>query len=103
MKNKELEYFIKNNFNLTNLSSEIDSESEYLKYVQSKLAERIKFMIRSNMDRLLHILYRIDVPQKDTDKAFELGELNQVSMELARLIINRQLQKVDYAKKFYGK
>jgi hypothetical protein len=100
MINKELTEVIVNNFNLSDFNGELDSESEYLKELQKALSERIIFFIRTDLDRLLQILYRIDVPQQYSDKAFNLGEIGQVGMELAKLIINRQLQKIDYAKKY---
>lgn len=89
------------NFELTSTVNQIDSDSEFLKELQKKLAARIQFFINSNMDKLLHALYRIDIKEKDVDAAFDLGEVNKVSMKLAELIIVRQLQKLDYARKFY--
>jgi hypothetical protein len=100
MENRELTDIIVTNFNLTDFKGELDSESEYLNALQKALSARIVFFIRSDLDRLLQILYRIDIPQEYSDKAFELGEIKIVSMELAKLIIKRQLQKIDYAKKF---
>ena len=103
MSKKEVANILINNFGLTFNSSELDSESEYFKKLQGLLAQRIELMIRTDLDKLLQILYRIDVPQKDSDDAFDLGEVKKISMHLAEKIINRQLQKVDYAKKFYKK
>ena len=94
---------LENNFQLSELNSQLDTESEYFKYLQMKLAEKIKFFIRTDLDKLLQILYRIDLPQSDTDNAFDLGEIGAVSSDLAEKIIHRQLKKIQYAKEFYNK
>ncbi len=103
MKEDELAKFLNNNFGVTNQSSEIDSQSEYLKRIQEVLAERIEFLISTDLDKLLQILYKIDVPQNESDQAFELGEIKKISYKLAERIIARQLLKIDYARKFYNK
>jgi hypothetical protein len=53
------------------------------------------------MDRLLQALYRIDVNDRETDRAFALGEIRQVCDRLAELVIQRQLQKLEYSREFY--
>ena len=103
MSDKELFSFLKNNFGLTHLGSELSSEDAYLKHIQEMLAVRIEFYINSNLDKLLQILYKIDVPQNETDAAFELGEIKKISLRLAERIIVRQLQKIEYSKEFYKK
>ena len=98
---KELESILQNNFKLTTDNNLPDSESEYLNALSKRLAERIKFYINSDLDYLLQALYRIDVPQAHSDKAFSLGEIDLVSKELADRIIERQLKKLAYARDFY--
>ena len=100
MSNKDLADILIRNFNLVDFEGHVDTESEYLKRLQLALSERIIYLIKTDLDKLLQILYRIDVPQKYSDEAFALGEINQISMELAKQIINRQLQKIDYARSF---
>ncbi len=101
MSKKELETILNSHFNLSVENNELDTESEYFKRLQALLAQRVEILIRTDIDKLLQILYRIDVHQKDSDQAFDLGEVKKISLKLAEKIINRQLQKVDYAKKFY--
>ncbi len=101
MSKKELETILNSHFNLSVENNELDTESEYFKRLQALLAQRVEFLIHTDIDKLLQILYRIDVHQKDSDQAFDLGEVKKISLKLAEKIINRQLQKVDYAKKFY--
>ena len=98
--NSELLRIIETNFSVGVNSSELDTESPFLNHLQLKLAERIKFFIRTDMDKLLQALYRIDVDDALSSKAFDQGEIGLVSTELAHLIITRQLQKLEYARKF---
>ncbi|MEE2671926.1 MAG: hypothetical protein VYA54_09455 [Bdellovibrionota bacterium] len=98
---KELESILEGQFKITRGNGVPDDESFYLKELQKRLAERIKFYINTDLDYLLQVLYRIDVPQAQSDKAFSLGEIDLIAMELSEKIINRQLKKLDYAREFY--
>lgn len=100
MSHQELSTILTNHFALDLRDGEIDSESAYLKFLQTKLAVKIEQLINSDLEKLLQILYRIDVPQKYSDEVFELGEIKKVSMKLSELIIKRQLKKITYARKF---
>lgn len=102
MANQELTEILEHHFSLEKTDREIDTGSAYLEFLQRKLAHRIEYLINSNLEKLLQILYRIDVPQKYSDEAFSLGEVKKVSMKLAELIIRRQLEKINYAKNFKG-
>lgn len=97
---KELSLILTNHFALDLRESGVDSESAYLKFLQTKLAVKVEQLIINDLEKLLQILYRIDVSQKYSDEAFELGEVKKVSMKLSELIIKRQLKKITYARKF---
>lgn len=105
-KKQQLKQHLENNFNfsldLSSLGSELDTDSAYFNYLKQKLAHRIMFFINTDMEKLLQALYRIDISEKLTDEAFSLGEIHKVSNKLAELIIIRQLQKLDYSRKFKG-
>ncbi|MBT4793284.1 MAG: hypothetical protein HON90_17060 [Halobacteriovoraceae bacterium] len=103
MDRSELENILSASFGVQRWENQLDSESEYLKKVQEALANRIKYFIRTDVDKLFQILYKVDVSQSDTDKAFDLGDINLVSLKIAENIINRQLRKIDYAREFYKK
>ena len=60
-------------------------------------------LIQVDIERLLQILYRIDIHQQDSDEAFDLGEINLISKALAQKIVARQLKKWDYSQKFNQK
>ena len=101
-KQKELSDILGTNFGLTVKINELDNESAFLKRIQEALAIRIELMINTNMDRLMQNLYQIDVPDHETSAAFDLGEIKKVSMKIAEIVIRRQLQKIDYSRKFYN-
>ncbi len=103
MQDEEIKHFLTQNFGLTEFQGLPDAESEYLKHIQLLLSKKIEFMINTDIEKLLQILYRIDVPQGESDAAFDLGEIKKISFKLAERIIARQLQKIDYARKFYNK
>ena len=99
---KDLVEILTNNFSLEVNSHEMKDGSDYLEHIQRVLATKIEFMINTDLERLLQILYRVDVDQRLTDQAFDLGEIKKVSFKLAELIIRRQLKKIEYSRKFYG-
>jgi hypothetical protein len=100
---QELSQILQNNFGLTISDGELDTESAYLEHLKLKLSERIKFFIRTDLDKLLQALYRIDVDDSLSNQAFNLGEINLVSNKLAELIILRQLKKIEYSREFNKK
>lgn len=93
----ELSSHLERNFSLKlHAQHSILNEEEFLKQLQLRLSERILFLIRTNMDTLLQILYRIDVDDALSSQAFDLGEIHAISNKLAELIIQRQLAKINY-------
>jgi len=91
------------NFDILLKEGELDNDSEFFKILQMKLGERIKFFIRTDIDKLFQAFYKIDLHEAESDAAFDLGEINKVSAKLAELIIIRQLEKVQYSREFYKK
>ena len=100
MENKDIVELLQRNFNLKDLDGSLVDDDQIFEEVKKLLAEKIKFLIRTDLDKLLQILYRIDLEQSETDKAFAKQEINQVSLQLAEGIIYRQLKKREYARKF---
>ena len=61
------------------------------------LSGEISMLIDRDIQRLMNILYRIDVDEQNTKAAFAD---NNPAMRLAELIIKRELQKVKSRKKY---
>lgn len=61
------------------------------------LDEQIRILLEKDFQKLLNLLYRIDVDESKVRKAFADAT---PSWRLAELIIDRELQKVDSRKKY---
>lgn len=74
-------------------------EQDALRLAQTKealvkqLAEAIVFLLLHDMEKLMNILYRIDVFERDTKAAFAQNNPEQIAPRLAELILQREMQK----------
>ena len=66
------------------------SEAELLAY----LANVIGYMIEKKLDYLLSLLYRLDVSESKINRALMPGNLEDANVALARLVIERQKQRI---------
>jgi len=64
----------------------------------SELTRAIQYLIDKDFEKLMHILYRIDVSEKKVKHAFGLE--HDVAEQIAKLIIEREQQKVITRKKY---
>ena len=67
------------------------------------LTQRIRELLDKNVEKLIHILYRIDVNQKKTDSIFNNPFKDEIAEQLASAVIERQLQKIETRNKFKSK
>ena len=86
---KSVQVIVKD-FELMNGSYVFSNDIENLKY---ELASKIKEMLQNNIEKLMSILYRIDVPQQSVDIIFEMESKDEIPVKLSEAIINRQLEK----------
>jgi hypothetical protein len=82
---------------LIKVESGLDEET-YLDRLTQNLALKIESLLRNDMEKLLWILYRIDVKDNLVDEAMSLGEVKKIAGKLAHLVIERQLKKINYRK-----
>lgn len=61
------------------------------------LTNEIALLMDSDMQKLMNILYRIDVSENEVKVAFSV---NHPAKEIADLIIKRELQKVETRRKY---
>ena len=61
--------------------------------IRTELVERIIRLLKTNPEKLMSILYRIDVSEENVNEIFTKAMPPDVPEELAELIIQRQLQK----------
>ncbi len=60
----------------------------------SWLTQKIIFLLLHDMEKLLHILYRIDVKELLVKDVFAQHDPKKIAPLLAELILNRELEKV---------
>jgi hypothetical protein len=68
--------------------------------LQAKLSEIIFGLLNGNFEKLLQILYRVDVSQKKFEEAMQLPNLTESALQIANLIIERELEKVTWRMKY---
>ncbi|MBR9977502.1 MAG: hypothetical protein KFH87_05390 [Bacteroidetes bacterium] len=61
--------------------------------LRDTLAERITYLLRHDTERLMHILYRVDVEEQVVQETFRAHAPPVLPVALADLIIERQLAK----------
>ena len=76
-----------------------DSSEEKIHAIRQLLIQRIEELIRSDLEKLKWILYRIDVSEKKLYEQLQKSETDAASV-IADLIIERQIQKAESRKKF---
>lgn len=64
------------------------------------LTQRIGELLDKNIEKLVYILYRIDVNQRKTDEIFNNPSKEEIASLMADAVIERQLQKVHTRNKF---
>lgn len=77
-----------------------ESQNYQFEELLKQLTHIISYLLDKDMTRLLNGLYRIDVNEEDFKKVLYESEPEKVSEEVARLIIDRELRKVEWRKKY---
>ena len=72
-------------------SDEFDNLAELKKHLTRKIAE----LLDTNYERLINILYRIDINEGKLNELFGKKNRDFIPERLADLIIERQLQKIN--------
>lgn len=79
----------------------VSMESESYEELERELAEYLDHLLISDYNKLIAILYRIDISQEKAVAALaENAQKESAGETLARLIINRQLEKVITRRKY---
>jgi hypothetical protein len=80
---------IQRNFDL----EEISSNENLLEKIRALLIDKLEFLLNNNFEKLLWILYRIDVSEEKAKQALALQSEKRPAEILADLIIERQIEK----------
>lgn len=93
----EVSETISKDFDKAGISSIITSESfDDLEQLKKYLTSKIKELLDTNYEKLINILYRIDVNEDKLNELFGTKNREYIPEHLAELIIERQLQKIKF-------
>ena len=65
-----------------------------------KLSTVVLHLLNTDLARLLHILYRIDVDEKAVKEAMITDDQELIAERIARLILKRELQKAELRQRY---
>jgi hypothetical protein len=79
------------------------SKEEQFAAFRKLLIQRIEELAEKNMDKLMWLLYRVDVSEKKLHALMKQTPPAEASALIADLIIERQVQKINSRREFGGK
>ncbi len=85
------------------LNSQLQAELSYSiseDLLQQELAGFIEYLINTDFERLVQILYRTDVSESWLKKILHSKPAENTSIIIAKLIIKRELEKIESRKKY---
>ncbi|HWB64966.1 MAG TPA: hypothetical protein VG603_15720 [Chitinophagales bacterium] len=77
-----------------------NNEDEKMKAIRALLIRRIEELAEKDMEKLMWILYRVDVSEKKLHNALQGSTPESFAPVIADLIIERQIQKANTRKQF---
>ena len=80
------------------LNTEYDATN--YKSVINWLEAEIRHLLNHDLQKLLNILYRIDIPEEKTKVVLSLENHEDMAIKFTELIVRRELQKVKTRKKY---
>jgi hypothetical protein len=75
-------------------------ETATIEMLERVLAERINTLITADFNRLISLLYRIDVSETKLKQLLRENAGTDAGLLIARLILERQWQKIETRRKF---
>lgn len=89
---------LRKDFGLANIPIEIPDSLDSNE-LSSRIREKVYYLILEKFDEYLHLLYVIDVPEK-VFKHIHMTDVVEVAEQMTLLILQRELQKVWYKKRY---
>ena len=81
----------------------VNNNEEKFQAFRQLLIERIEELAEKNMEKLMWLLYRIDVSEKKLHETLRKTLPENFGSTIADMIIERQIQKIKSRKEFGGK
>lgn len=98
---KSLQKFVAKDFIRDDDTSLIpNSDFEKLEEFKKYLIDRLTDMLDNNFNLLVNTLYRIDISERKLAELFGAKNKENIPEKLADLIIERQIQKIQFRKKY---
>lgn len=88
--------FIKNEYSSLIPNNDFERLEEFRKY----LTEKMKDLLDKNYNLLINTLYRIDISEKKLAELFSSKNKESIPQKLADLIIERQIEKINFRKRY---
>ena len=88
--------FIQNDYSSLIPNNDFERLEEFRKY----LTEKMRDLLDNNYNLLINTLYRIDVSEKKLSELFSEKKKESIPGKLADLIIERQIEKINFRKKY---
>lgn len=98
---KSLQKFVSKDFIKDDETSLIpNNDFERLEEFKKYLIEKLSDMLNNNFNLLVNTLYRIDISEQKLAELFGGRNRENIPERLADLIIERQIQKIQFRKKY---
>ena len=88
--------FIENDYSSIIPNNDFEKLEEFREY----LTEKMKDMLDKNYNLLINTLYRIDISEKKLTELFSSKNKESIPQKLADLIIERQIEKIHFRKRY---
>jgi len=80
--------------------AELNSEDPNYQEILSKLIPIVNHLLDNDLQLLMQVLYRIDVNEDKFKQVLAFSKPPELAEKVSRLIIDRQLQKIETRKKY---
>lgn len=72
------------------------SNIQDFKALLNLIKERVKLLISSDLQKLINLLYRLDVAESEVKNAFKLMSEEDIADRISQLILEREIQKAEF-------
>ena len=92
---------ISKDFDKAGISTVIKHDGiDNLEQLKRRLTKKLKELLDTNYEKLINILYRIDINEYKLNELFGSKNREDIPSRLADLIIERQLQKINFRNRY---
>ncbi len=64
------------------------------------LKERVEYLLKYNMEKLLSAMYRLDISERKFDEAMNLSGVQNIAHALTQAIFDRELLRIETRRKY---